>query len=77
MQILIVSGTPGTGKTTISNNLSHFINAKVISLNELAISENLIEKFDAKRETSVIDSEKLISFLIELIQDYEKKNLEF
>ncbi|MBY9010894.1 MAG: AAA family ATPase [Candidatus Lokiarchaeota archaeon] len=77
MQILIVSGTPGTGKTTISNNLTNFIEAKVISLNELAISENLIEKFDTKRETSIIDTNKLIRFLIELIEDYEKKDPEF
>lgn len=77
MQILIVSGTPGTGKTTISKNISNYIKAKVISLNELAISENLIVKYDAKRETSVINNKKLISFLIELIEDYKKEDLEF
>jgi adenylate kinase len=77
MQILIVSGTPGTGKTTISKNISNYIKANVISLNELAISENLIVKYDAKRETSVINNKKLISFLIELIEDYKKEDLEF
>jgi adenylate kinase len=77
MQILIVSGTPGTGKTTISKNISNYIKAKVISLNELAISENLIVKYDAKRETSVINNKKIISFLIELIEDYKKEDLEF
>ncbi len=77
MQILIVSGTPGTGKTTISKNISNYIKAKVISLNELSISENLIVKYDAKRETSVINNKKLISFLIELIEDYKKEDLEF
>ena len=77
MQILIVSGTPGTGKTTISNNIQNYIEAKVISLNELAISENLIENYDTKRETSVIDNNKLIAFLIELIKEYEKEDPEF
>lgn len=77
MQILIVSGTPGTGKTTISNNISNYIEAKVISLNELAISENLIAKYDAKRETSVVNNKKLINFLIELIEEYEKEDPEF
>jgi len=77
MQILIVSGTPGTGKTSISKNISNYIKANVISLNELAISENLIVKYDAKRETSVINNKKLISFLIELIEDYKKEDLEF
>ena len=77
MKILIVSGTPGTGKTTISNNIQNYIEAKVISLNELAISENLVEKYDVKRETSVIDKKKIISFIIDLIEDYKKENPEF
>ena len=73
MQILVVSGTPGTGKTTVSNIVSNYIEAKVISLNELAISENLIEKYDTKRETSVIDSKKTVDYLISLIEEYKKK----
>jgi adenylate kinase len=77
MQILIISGTPGTGKTTVSNNISNYIEAKVISLNELAISENLIEKYDTKRDTSVINDEKVINFLINLIEDYKKEDPEF
>ncbi|MFX1288030.1 MAG: adenylate kinase family protein [Promethearchaeota archaeon] len=77
MQILIISGTPGTGKTTISNKISRFIDAKVISLNELAISENLIEKYDTKRETSVINDKKLINFIIETIEYNKKENPEF
>ncbi len=77
MKILIVSGTPGTGKTTVSKNLLNYFEAKVISLNELAISENLIEKYDTKRETSVIDNKKIIDFLIELIKEYEKEDPEF
>lgn len=78
MQILVVSGTPGTGKTTVSNIVSNYIEAKVISLNELAISENLIEKYDAKRETSVIDRKKIVDYLISLIEEYKiKKNPKF
>ena len=77
MQILIVSGTPGTGKTTISNNIQNYIEAKVISLNELAISEKLVGKYDAKRETSVVNDKKLIRFLIKLIEEYEKEVPEY
>ncbi|MHA2290370.1 MAG: adenylate kinase family protein [Promethearchaeota archaeon] len=77
MQILIVSGTPGTGKTTISNNISNYLKAKVISLNELAISENLIENYDTKRETSVINNKKVINFLTNLIENYKKDDPDF
>ena len=73
MEILVVSGTPGTGKTTISNNVSNCIEANVVSLNELAISENLIEKYDSKRETSVINNKKIVEYIIGLIEEYKNK----
>ena len=77
MKILIVSGTPGTGKTTVSKNLLNYFKAKVISLNELAISEDLIINYDTERETSVINEKKLVRFVIKLIKQYKKLDLEF
>jgi len=77
MKILIVSGTPGTGKTTVSKNLLNYFKAKVISLNELAISEKLIIKYDIERETSVINEKKLVRHVIKLIEHYNKLDLEF
>jgi adenylate kinase len=77
MKILIVSGTPGTGKTTVSKNLLNYFKAKVISLNELAISEKLILNYDIERETSVINEKKLVSYVIKLIEHCNKLDLEF
>ena len=77
MKILIVSGTPGTGKTTVSKNLLNYFKAKVISLNELAISEKLIINYDTERETSVINEKKLVRYVIKLIKCYNKLDLEF
>jgi len=77
MKILIVSGTPGTGKTIVSKNLLNNLKAKVISLNELAISEKLIIKYDMERETSVINEKKLVRYIIKLIEHYNKLDLEY
>ena len=77
MKILVISGTPGTGKTTVSNNIANYLKVKVISLNELAVSENLTIDYDTKRETSIINRSKLIPFLIKLIERYRKENFEF
>ncbi len=77
MKILIVSGTPGTGKTTVSKNLLNYFKAKVISLSELAISEKLIINYDIERETSVINEKKLVRHVIKLIEHYNKLDLKF
>ena len=77
MKNLIVSGTPGTGKTTVSQNLLNNFKSKVISLNELAISEKLIINYDTERETSVINEKNLVRYVIKLIERYNKLGLEF
>jgi len=77
MKIIIISGTPGCGKTSISKIISEKINAKTISLNELAVSEKLTLKYDKKRETHVVDFNKLIPHVENLIKLYNKENTEF
>ncbi|MHA1456395.1 MAG: AAA family ATPase [Promethearchaeota archaeon] len=54
MKVIVISGTPGTGKTFIAKKLSEKITAKVISLSEFAVKKDLILSFDSKRDTYVI-----------------------
>jgi len=77
MKIIVISGTPGTGKTSVSKHLSEIANAKYISLSKLVVSEQLTLKYDKRRETHVVDFEKLTPYIINLIENYKKKNLEF
>ena len=76
MKVIVLSGTPGTGKTTISNKVAKLINAKVITLNELVISKNFILSYDKHRETSIIDEKKIISYIEEQIKVLKKEDLE-
>ncbi|TFG00490.1 MAG: AAA family ATPase [Promethearchaeota archaeon] len=77
MKIIIISGTPGCGKTSVSKKISEKIKAEIISLNELTVSENFTLKYDKKRETHVVDLSKLIPYVENLIELYNKGNTEF
>ncbi|MHA1192241.1 MAG: adenylate kinase family protein [Promethearchaeota archaeon] len=68
MKVIVISGTPGTGKTLIAKKLSEKITAKVISLSEFAVKKDLILSFDSKRDTYVIDEEKIVPEIINLIK---------
>jgi len=77
MLIIIISGTPGTGKTSVSRKLSQKINAKVLSLNEIAIKKNFVLEYDAKRDTHITDFDKLIPDVIKLVDQYRNNKFPF
>jgi len=77
MKNIIISGTPGTGKTTVSNHLGNLISAQVISLNELIIDKKYIVEYDDKRDTYVIDEARLLKNLEAIINGYRKTSNEY
>ena len=77
MKIIIISGTPGTGKTTVSKEISRKIKAKVISLNDLVIQKDLFVKFNSNRETFVINEDRVIAYVLKLIENYVSKKIDF
>jgi len=76
MIITLISGTPGTGKTSVSKEITKIINAKVISLNSLAQSEGFVSEYDEERETWIINEEKLRKKTLALIKQAKTENLE-
>ena len=77
MIIIVISGTPGTGKTTISKEISNIINARVISLNDLAISENLTIDYDDLRDSYIINESKIKKRLKNLIKEFQKESINY
>ena len=59
MQI-ILTGTPGTGKTTVAKLLAKDLKVSVIDLNHLLSKEYTIEK-DAERDALIVDVERAVS----------------
>ncbi|QEE14927.1 adenylate kinase family protein [Promethearchaeum syntrophicum] len=60
-KLYLLSGTPGTGKTTVAKKLKDN-NFSIISLGDFVIQNNLFCEEDKKRDTKIIDEEKINSF---------------
>lgn len=72
--VIIVTGTPGTGKTTASRVLANRIHATHIDLSSYAEENECILRRDEKRDTGVVDMKKL-SELIQVEVDSSEEPL--
>jgi adenylate kinase len=70
-RLIVVTGTPGVGKTTFSRLLAKKLNAVHIDLGELALREKLVTAFDKKRRTYVADLKRISSKLRKLIKSIQ------
>ena len=68
MKVIVVTGTPGTGKTKVARKLK----GKYIDVNKILDKYKLKEKYDRKRKTWVVDVSKLNKVLIEMIENSKK-----
>ena len=59
MGAILISGTPGTGKTTLGKRLAQRINYQFIDIGEVAKREHIYLRDDPVRDTKIIDERKL------------------
>ena len=74
MKTIIVTGTPGTGKTTLSKRLAKKLSFYYIDANKIIFEYNLSDGYDRKRKTKIIDVKKLNKKLIYEIKNIKKNN---
>lgn len=77
MKNIIISGTPGCGKTSVARKLSCLIDAEIISLNELAISDNFSFEFDKERDTYIVDLQIFLPFVLDKIKEIKNQNYKY
>jgi len=75
MKVIIISGTPGTGKTTLAKKLAKKLDFEYIDINKIIKKYGLSGGYDKKRKCEVVDIKKLNKRLIKTINQYKKLSL--
>lgn len=74
MKVIIITGTPGTGKTTLAIYLAKKLKFILIKASEIIEKEKICEAYDQENDCKIIDLKKLNQALIKIIKK-SKENL--
>jgi adenylate kinase len=74
-RVILLTGTPCVGKTTVAQELTKRLDALYINLTELANKYSLLLGEDEDRHTGIIDEEKMRKKLTEVIDASEKADV--
>ena len=72
MKAIAITGTPGTGKSAIANELSLLTGYAHLDVSKLIKKEGLAEAYDRKRKTSIVDEKKLKKALLRALKAAKK-----
>jgi adenylate kinase len=73
MKVICVTGTPGTGKTTLSKKLAKKLKFVYFDVNGFISKNRLSDGFDIKRKSKIIDTKRLNSAIIKELNSMEKE----
>ena len=72
MKVVTITGSVGTGKTTLAKKLSKKLNYLYIDVNKIVKENKLDREYDKKRKCYVVDIKKLNRSLVKIINNYKK-----
>lgn len=64
-----ISGTPGTGKTSIARTLSQVLNIPYLDLSSYVVNNKLYTYYDEERNSYVIDEDKVRASVINMYRE--------
>ncbi len=67
MKVIAVTGTPGTGKTTIAKRMAKEKGCKYLDVTKLVKENKIYDSYDRKKKAYDVDVKKLNKFLIKMI----------
>ena len=68
MKVIIITGSPATGKTTVAKELAEQKGYSYLDINSFVRDNNLSDGFDSERECDIVDEKKLVKALITYIK---------
>jgi adenylate kinase len=74
-RVILVTGTPCVGKTTVARLLTSKLNALYVNLTELAVHENLVSGKDEKRDSIIVDENRMKRKIREIIEGCEQNDI--
>ncbi|MEA4957045.1 hypothetical protein SDC9_07589 [bioreactor metagenome] len=78
-KVIFITGTPGTGKTSLANFLKEKFSdnyiSKIIKISELAIQNDMIEGIDSDKGYKIVNISKLDKKINEEIENFMLNNL--
>lgn len=75
--MIIITGTPGTGKTSVTSELKKKFDAEYISINSLLDKYDLNLGVDEKRGYKIVDTEGMIPIIDEIRENTSHKTVIF
>ena len=70
--VILITGTPGVGKTTVAKQLAEALDALYVNLTNLAQTNNLVSDEDKERKTAIIDEKKMRQKISEMLSTIDK-----
>jgi len=74
-QVILITGTPRVGKTTVAHMLATMVKGLHVNLTELAVSEDLILRRDKKRKTAVVNLKKMKTRISQIIEESDRHSI--
>ena len=67
-RVILVTGTPCVGKTSVAHLLASKLDAFYANLTELAVGENLILGKDEERDSIIVDENRMRHKICEIVE---------